>query len=222
MAGVLRGLHVQRMTTVDTALREGILLDLVGRAATGDVHQRTILRMQERFGVDREHADRVTRTALMLFDQVHEDMELPPGSRDLLKWAVQLHEIGLWLRFAGYHKHGCYLIENADLPGFSRQEQRAIAAMVLGHRGRFDMARLEKLRPKRSVPAGLVLLIRLAVRLHRTRTPTRRPDIVARAIGPKLELVFPDGWLAERPLSARDLVEECEQATSAGLELSFR
>jgi hypothetical protein len=31
-----------------------------------------------------------------------------------MKWAARLHEIGLDVSHGGYHRHGAYLLENAD------------------------------------------------------------------------------------------------------------
>lgn len=222
LIAVVRSLRVSRMTTVDTAMREGILLELVGREDAGDVREQTVARMQARFGVDRDHAERVGQTAVKLFDQVAEPWGLPRGSRQLLVWAARLHEIGLFLRYSGYHKHGAYLIANGDLPGFSRQEQRALAALVYCHRARFDLDRIEKYRPVKAVPPELVLLLRMAVRLHRTRTASPRPEIEARASTGRLELGFPAGWLIRRPLTIADLKEERDQAADVGIALVFR
>ena len=44
-----------------------------------------------------------------------------------LKWAARLHEIGLDVAHSGYHRHGAYLLQNADMPGFGREEQFLLA-----------------------------------------------------------------------------------------------
>jgi exopolyphosphatase/guanosine-5'-triphosphate,3'-diphosphate pyrophosphatase len=51
-----------------------------------------------------------------------------------LKWAARLHEIGLDVAHSGYHRHGAYLLENADMPGFAREEQQLLARLVGSHR----------------------------------------------------------------------------------------
>ena len=45
-----------------------------------------------------------------------------------------MHEIGIPVAYSGYHKHSAYIISNADMPGFSREEQERLAALVLSHR----------------------------------------------------------------------------------------
>ncbi|RME26900.1 MAG: Ppx/GppA family phosphatase, partial [Deltaproteobacteria bacterium] len=104
LRGVMRALHVPRMTTVDTALREGLVLDLAGRGVEGDIREGTVRRLQERFGVDAIHASQVARTALSLHDQVRDAWALPEDSRHLLDRAARLHELGLFLRYSGHHK----------------------------------------------------------------------------------------------------------------------
>ena len=52
----------------------------------------------------------------------------------VLRWAARLHEIGLDVAHSGYHRHGAYLLANADMPGFPREEQQLLAVMVGSHR----------------------------------------------------------------------------------------
>ena len=64
-------------------------------------------------------------------EQVRETWKLEEPLADLaLKWAARLHEIGLDVSHSGYHRHGAYLLENADMPGFPREEQRLLARLV--------------------------------------------------------------------------------------------
>ena len=141
--------------------------------------------------------------------------------RQILEWAAELHEIGLFMGYSGHHKHGAYVLAHADLAGFSRQEQRALAAMVLGHRGRFSAARLEQLRPRLYVPYRLILLLRVAVRLHRRRSPKPLPSFRAQVKDKALILTFPEGWLAKRPLTVADLELEQNRCREVKLQLEF-
>jgi len=108
-------------------LREGLLYDQLGRIRHEDVRDRTIGRLAERYHVDAEQAARVERTALQLLRQAAAPWALDAAtSRQLLAWAARLHEIGLVVSYTGYHKHGAYLVANADMPGFSRDEQAVL------------------------------------------------------------------------------------------------
>ena len=53
----------------------------------------------------------------------------------LLQWAALLHETGMSVSHIGYHKHGAYILQNADMPGFSAGEQQRLALLVFGCRG---------------------------------------------------------------------------------------
>lgn len=55
----------------------------------------------------------------------------------MLAWAARLHEAGLTISHSLYHKHGGYLVRNADLLGFSTSEQQRLAVLVRAHRRKF-------------------------------------------------------------------------------------
>ena len=96
----------------------------------------------------------------------------------MLKWAARLHEVGLDVSHNGYHRHGAYLLENADMPGFPREEQRLLARLVGGHRRKLSLEGLEELVPPWDRDAiFLIVLLRLAVLLHRGRSADGLPDI---------------------------------------------
>ena len=65
----------------------------------------------------------------------------------------------------------------------------------------------------------LIVLLRLAVLLHRGRGPRSLPDIRLAAKGKSLELTFPRGWFDEHPLTAIDLEQEAEYLEAAGFRL---
>src|SRR6185437_16542560 len=91
----------------------------------------------------------VETTALQFLTETRDAWRLhgdPPAAL-LLRWASRLHEIGLDVSHSGYHRHGAYLLENADMPGFSREEQRLLARMVGGHRRKLALEGLEELVP---------------------------------------------------------------------------
>jgi len=106
------------MQTSEGALREGLLHDLLGRIGDKDVRTRSVSSLADRFHVDREQASRVERTAMGFLSQMEAAWDLGSrGCRQLLSWAALLHEIGLDIAHQQYHKHGEYIIAQADLPG---------------------------------------------------------------------------------------------------------
>ena len=215
-------LKIQTMSPTSGALREGLLYDLIGRHQGADAREATINRYAERLRVDRAQARRVERIALGLFDQVSVAWNLSDDRRRQTAWAARLHEAGTFVTYSGYHKHGAYLIANADLPGFSRQSQGAIAALVLSHRGKLSEERMKLYypAPKRKLVRQAALL-RLAVRLHRGRSPQGLPDVRLNVSDEALVLTFPPGWLDENPLTRADLETEATALLAAGFSLTF-
>ncbi|MBW2462750.1 MAG: Ppx/GppA family phosphatase, partial [Deltaproteobacteria bacterium] len=131
LSGVFDILGIQAMCPSEGAVREGVVYDLVGRMRDQDVREGTVRHLEERYHVDVEQAARVERTASALLEQAADDLELDQGgSRDYVRWASRLHEIGVSLSYSGYHKHGAYILEHTDMPGFSRDTQQILACMV--------------------------------------------------------------------------------------------
>ena len=223
LSAVMESLGISRMSTSPSALREGVLVDLLGRFRHEDVREHAISELAGRFGVELSQAARVSATALELFDQVSKPWGLDPERhRELLGWAAIVHEVGLFIAWPSHHKHGAYILAHADLPGFSRPEQEALAALVLGHRGKLDAERVKATAP--SPPPELdrlMVLLRLSCRLHRSRAPRPLPPLSLSVVGNGLSLNFPEGFLAERPLTLADLREEAEMLAPAGFVLQF-
>ena len=224
LAAAFQAFGIERMTASSGSLREGLLLDLLGRRGTSDVRPQSLRRLQELYRVDAEQAARVERTALGLLRQAARAWELEdPAWASWLAWAARVHEIGLAVAHGGYHKHGEYLLTHADIPGFSLQEQRMLAVMVRGHRRKLPAELFADLPEELCAPATrLALLLRLAVLLHRSRAG-REPEAVELQVGEdSLRLRLPAGWLEERPLTAADLEQEAGWLASAGWRLSWQ
>jgi exopolyphosphatase/guanosine-5'-triphosphate,3'-diphosphate pyrophosphatase len=143
-----------------------------------------------------------------------------PHPARLLGWAAQLHEIGLDVAHAQYHKHGAYILEHADLAGFSRQEQHQLALLVRVHRRKFALTEFATLTDdtRQSLTRQAVLL-RLVVALHRSRAALRLPRFTLHAAGNTLTIDFPPGWLERHPLTGADLAQEAQFLAPAGFNL---
>jgi exopolyphosphatase/guanosine-5'-triphosphate,3'-diphosphate pyrophosphatase len=215
-------LDIDEMWVSPTALREGLLYDMLGRIQDEDPRDRTIAMLSNRYSIDQGHADRVQATALGLLGQVVDDWDLRSAdAAHALAWAAQLHEIGLAVNYTGHHKHGAYLVASSDLPGFTRDEQALVAALVRGHRRKLDDSFFEQL-PTNLRPTGLRLcaLLRLAVLLNRNRDPevVALPHLIAS--GNKLKITFDQAWLDAHPLALADLEDEQRLIKPAGLRLT--
>ncbi len=221
LVAVFEALQVKRMTCADGALREGLLYDLIGRLDYEDVRGETIDDLCRRYRVDQEQARRVAETAGVLLARVAGAWDL--GNERyarLLQWAGRLHEIGLDIAHSQYHKHGAYILQHADLPGFSHQEQAEIAALVRVHRRKFTTQIFDNLpRSRRTRLYLLAVLLRFAVALHRGRYDVNLDGIQVDAGPDSLALAFPSGWLTAHPLTEADLAREGAYLKSAGVTL---
>jgi exopolyphosphatase/guanosine-5'-triphosphate,3'-diphosphate pyrophosphatase len=222
LAEIVGGLGIKEMRIAEGAMRDGLLYDMLGRYTDEDARERTVRGMQHRYHVDFAQAERVENTALEFLEQTRAAWKLhgDPPAELVLKWAARLHEIGLDVSHNGYHRHGAYLLENADMPGFSREEQRLLARMVGGHRRKLAPVGLEELVPPWDRNAiHLIVILRLAVLLHRGRSPTALPPIALSASSKSLELHFPGRWLKDHALTSADLQQEVDYLRAAGLRL---
>ena len=202
LIGVFESLGLEQMIVSNDAMREGVLHDLYGRIHDRDARDATIDSMATRYMTDRAHAARVERTALALLDQVAEPWQMHERIfRTRLRWACQLHEIGLTVSHGRYHKHGSYLVENSDMAGFSRQDQQLLWALIRSHRRRFKPHRFDGLSGALPVKGRrLCALLRLAILLNRSRADDAVPESLRLQVeGPTLKLTFPDGWLEGPP-----------------------
>jgi exopolyphosphatase/guanosine-5'-triphosphate,3'-diphosphate pyrophosphatase len=213
-------LGIREMRVSESALREGVLFDLVGRTRHTDIRGRSVAALCTRYAVDAAQAARVERTARELFGRVAVAWGLGEEDAARLAWAARLHEVGLAISHSQYHKHGHYLVRNADLLGFSTSEQQRLAILVRAHRRKFPDAEFDAL-PKADAAKDrrLALILRLAVLLHRSRTPAALPPLAVGATLKGLALSFPRGWLTAHPLTAADLAQEREYLARAGHEV---
>jgi exopolyphosphatase/guanosine-5'-triphosphate,3'-diphosphate pyrophosphatase len=224
LAEVMSVLRLEQIHISGGALREGLLYDMLGRLHHQDARERSIQSLQKRYHVDVEQAQRVEATAASLFDAVADEWQLDGEHfRRLLVWAARLHEVGLDIAHARYHHHGGYLLANSDLPGFVHLDQRLLAALVTFHRRKLEDPFLADLPASWRAPMfKLIVLLRLAVLLNRTRGPVDLPRLVLEPGQDVLAVRFPTGWLDLNPLTAADLEQEQGWLQARGFELQVR
>ncbi|MBK8179077.1 MAG: Ppx/GppA family phosphatase [Planctomycetes bacterium] len=222
LRAAFKGFQIEAMQTSQGAMREGLLFDLLGRIHHADVRDESVRRWMQRYGIDVEQASRVERTAAYLLERVAADWGLEsPENRRLLSWAARLHELGLSVNWSGYHKHGAYLVLHGDLPGFSRQEQALLASLILGHRRKLSEETFAGMAGLRAPLAlKLCVLLRLAARLNRSRSPRPLPPLRLRVRKLAIELLFPPDWLEGHALTRADLEEEARILADVGVVLS--
>lgn len=224
LGAVVEALRIPRLETSNGALREGVLVDLVGRLHhRGDPRLRAVEELARRCETDTAQAARVRASAALLFEAARRAWKLDEEEHlPLLGWAALLHEVGHFIGHNGYHRHGRYLIENADLPGFSRTEASELGWLVWKHRRALPAEHLaEAPGSRREILLRLALLLRLAARLHRARGAAPPPRLALEAERRGLRLRLPRRWLEEHPLTAFDLEEEARDWKGLGFSLRF-
>lgn len=205
-------LHIDEMQAAQGALRHGALYDLIDRESTQDVRSSMVDWLAQRFGTDKLQAERVSRTAQSLLQSlIPESASTSAQDRQRylqkLHWACQLHETGMRISHSDYHKHGAYILDNTDLPGFTLDELHRLSQLVLGHRGK--LRKLEIEMDDASFVQQLMAL-RLAVILCHAR---RDPDlsgltIHCDALQRTARLTLRSDWAELWPQSAHLLREE--------------
>jgi len=199
MSAIFDELGIDVMHTGDGALRLGVLYDLLGRDAAHDKRDESVRLFMKRYHVDAAQARRVREAALALFDSV-----LPAGApeRDemalALGWAADLHEVGLSIAHNTYHKHTAYVLENADMPGFSKADQARLALFALGHQGK--LGKLEPLVRDREHWLAL-LCLRLAVLLFRRREKLESLPLSVSVRDRSIVVSVEREWLRAHPLT---------------------
>jgi exopolyphosphatase/guanosine-5'-triphosphate,3'-diphosphate pyrophosphatase len=222
-------LQIDEMHAAQGALRHGALYDLIDRETPHDVRSSMVRWLAQRFGTDEQQAERVSRTAQGLLQAMIASgpAEVPHHERQRhlqkLHWACQLHETGMRISHSEYHKHGAYILDNTDLPGFTLDELHRLSQLVLGHRGK--LRKLEaQLQDSRFVLQ--LMALRLAVILCHAR---RDPDLSGLHIECDVDkrsanLQMDSDWAELWPQSAHLLREEKNawQKTDWGLQVLVR
>ncbi|MGH8675467.1 MAG: exopolyphosphatase [Burkholderiales bacterium] len=221
LGAVFEALGIEMMTVSEGALRHGVLYDLLGRAQHADMREATVAQFMRRYHVDPAQAERVRTGSLEIYDALaaapRDGERDDSSSRLMLDWAARLAEIGLSIAHAQYHKHSAYVLSHADMPGFSRMEQQRLARIVLAHRGKLTKVQDAGLEGSDWM---LVLALRVATLLARSRTEVRVPHLRASMDEAGFALTLPQAWLDENPLSADALESEAGYWKAIGMKLA--
>ena len=210
---VLRGLmdllKIETLQVAQGALRHGVLLEMIERQGqTRDARDVSVQRLAHKFAVDANQAARVAAVAERLLAQlVAPHAPETTSLQRKLRWASTLHEVGMAISNSDYHKHGAYILENADTVGFSLPELHRLGLLVLGHRGK-----LKKLEAELEDPGFVMqlLALRLAVILcHARQDPQDQGLTLAyNAKRQRFTLTVDEAWTIDFPQSAHLLRQE--------------
>lgn len=218
MMAAFQELKIDLMLPGEGALRVGVLYDLLGRDSDHDKRDETVALYQKRYLLDVKQADRVRDISLKLFDQLEAAGDEKEETALALGWAASLHEVGLSITQANFHRHSAYILQHADMPGFSNDDQSLLAWLALGLQG--------KLSKKNSFPATAMqwralLCLRLATLLCRRREDLSDLPIALESGGSSVKVVADKAWLETHPLSEYSLQREAADWSKTGLDLQL-
>lgn len=231
LAAIFDSLGLERMEVSQNALREGAVLDLLGRMDDRDTRLTSVAAVADRFGADVRHRQAVKSTAMKLLQSLrsHSDsasaeqwsIDQPIDIRMLL-WAAELHEIGLAIGHASYHHHSEYLILHADLHGFSRNDQQVLATLVRYHRGKMAADAFDHLPSIwRDRARRLCVLLRLSFVLNRGRDYDDSLSTRLSARDGELILGVAAAELEDNPLTQADLLREAKRFAKIDVAFSL-
>lgn len=215
-------LNIQEMMFNEAALRDGVFYDLIGRDYADDLREQTAQQFQARYHVSLNQANRVTETASQFLRSLAQQATVQELDywHDYLRWSAMLHEIGLDIAHTGYHKHTAYILAQADMPGFSRDEQQLLSQITLGQRG--DLKKMTELSDVSQMQWNAILALRLAVLFCRARLPLTLPENwQLRLQGDQVSLHIAQDWLDSNPLTASALQSEAEAWSKIGRTLKL-
>ncbi|MFH7808972.1 MULTISPECIES: exopolyphosphatase [unclassified Acinetobacter] len=216
-------LELDKLVYSDGALREGVMYDLLGRFQHEDIRDRSVQALMGRYNADPKQAERVVNMAQHLFDGVAESLKLTTEDSDLLRRAAYLHEIGLAISHAGYHRHGAYLLQHSDIAGFSQIDQNHLSHLVAHHRRKLRSdARVDVMKVGGNKLVYLCLLLRLAVLLNHSRSDQMLPAIELTVGNAQQWQLSVSGNAAQWPLLVADLHDEQAQFKHWDVELDIQ
>jgi len=215
-------LQIESMQASDGALREGLLNDMFESSKGHDIRMDTVQDFVERYQIDVAQSARICNSALHMYDQLELDADEHEQLRLLLLWAGKLHEIGLSISHTNYPNHSGYIVEQSDMPGFSREMQNTLGLMLRLQRGKLKTHLIEDLpRLHKDIEIN-ILLLRIAIILERSRDWDTSRQVKIKRKGNRIRLKFPKKYLNKHPLTKADMQQEIQEVARIGFKLDIK
>lgn len=207
MMSVFKELKINKMIVSEFALRKGVIYDLIGRSLDTDLRDETVTAFQKRYNISLSQVKRVENITILLLKSIG---KIAKESYQDLSWAIKLHEIGLSISHVAYHKHSAYIIENSDMPGFSKTEQYIISLLALSHRG--NLKKMKALIIDQ-INWSAILCLRIAVIFCRARIDLKLPKRfkIKKLSNNAFNLIISKEWLLKNSLISNALQIEAKQ-----------
>lgn len=141
MSTAMELFDVEELTVSEWALREGMVLDAIGRHEPADwsddpfaIRRASVQSLARRCSWPEAHSRHVARLALELFDQTRELHHMDDEDRELLEYGALLHDIGEHVAHEGHDRHAAYLVRHGNLRGLTPAAISVITGLVRWHR----------------------------------------------------------------------------------------
>lgn len=223
LTALFESLEITDMFLAGGALREGLIYEMTGLRTSHNVRRQTVNNLIIKHQLDLEQAELVKNTALKIFDHnVHLVAKTDTQAGPLLSYACSLHEIGLSIDYKKAPQHAAYIIDNTEMPGFTKAQKQLLCALLINQRDELDLS-LFKAQSAVTYPTAVFLcrILRLAFTIAIRRSSGSIPDFTATLNADNdISLILPTHWLATHPLRAAGLAQEQVHLTSQGLSLS--
>ena len=226
LRAIFENFQIEKMRYSDGALREGVMYSLEKNFQVNNIRERTALGLAEQFNIDQAQAERVYKTAALLFGQYPhwQSPELIDEMQDVLFWAARLHEVGIVINHKNLQKHSAYILYNTELPGYDNEQHRLLSTLVRYHMGNFKLPEMFKFsRYQEQDVLALIRILRLAIILNRSRQATEKTEKITLKIDRTLHhwtLQFTENYLQHNPLIKNELTFENRFLQTLDLSLS--
>ncbi len=223
MIAVFNFLGIDTLKAAKGALRHGLQYDMLDRDIHRmDLRNTSVVHLMKKFHVDHQHANNVATIAETLFKQLHNNNQSSDSEQQQsqLKWACLLHEIGAAVSPVNAHKHGYYIIDHTEPPGFSQRELHTLSLLILCHRFKL------KKRPidfsNKNFMSQLMCLRLSVIFCHARRLPVISDATLSLNGKQGFTLSLPEPWAEEYPQSYYLLEEEKLIWQKVGWKLSLK
>lgn len=225
LCGVFDALALQRLDYCSSGLREGVLYEMEPVWRCHDIRSRSFSALAVQYMIDAAQAERVADTMARMYVQWREQNSTLVNRwlESLLHWAGMLHEIGLSLDFSGRQRHGAYILQNANIPGFDQEQLSVLAAWIGSQRKSIkleDIPFSALYRKDQLLP--LILILRLAVIFHRRRQASAHPiEWLLEAKGMHWTILVPEKVQSQQKILMQDFEKEKTYWKKIGWKLSI-
>jgi len=215
LIGVMHELDIEDLTPIEAGLRMGVMWDLTLREMRRDRREQSVRDFARKFHVDEGRAARVADDALSLLEQLKPATDT---AARLLYWSALLHEVGQAVSQTGHHKHGAYMIENADLPGFTTRDQRTMSRLLMAQKG--NLRKVEEFLSDTDFARAVVALRLAIVFMHaRIALADAQPKLRMKN---RIELELRRELVSGHPTLSYWIEKEQENWDEVGVDLSLR